>query len=270
MPQITKVTSQKKRKDRYNIYIDDGKGEKYAFSVDEEVLLKFNLKKGKDIDEFDLADIQYYDDIQKAFTYALNYLSHRMRSELEIRSYLKKKEIDDPIIQEAVYKLYNYKYLDDLAFAQAFVRTQINGGNKGPLTIKLELKEKGINEKIIEQALLQYPFEIQEEHARKLAEKSIAKEKGISERALKQKLEQTLLRKGFSMEAITESLQNVSLEKGDDEEWYSLCHQAEKAHRRLQKYTGFEYEQRMKQALFRKGFPIDSIERYLAEKKELS
>ncbi|CAH0347636.1 recombination regulator RecX [Bacillus sp. CECT 9360] len=264
MPQITKITTQKKRKDRYNIYLD----EEYAFSVDEEVLLKFQLKKGTDIDEFNLADIQYYDEIQKAFTLALNYLSHRMRSESEIRTYLKKKEMVEPVIQETVHKLYNYNYLDDSAFAEAFVRTQINSGNKGPIIIRQELKEKGVSEKNIVQALLQYSFDIQEEHTRKMAEKSIAKEKNISERALKQKLEQTLLRKGFSMDVIKEALLNVSFEKDSDEEWESLCHQAEKVRRRLQKYTGYEYEQRMKQTLFQKGFPIELIDRYLSNRDE--
>ena len=46
MPTITKITTQTKRTDRYNIFID----EKYSFSVDEDVLLKFQLKKGKEID----------------------------------------------------------------------------------------------------------------------------------------------------------------------------------------------------------------------------
>lgn len=269
MPQITKITTQKKRKDRYNIYLDYGKGEEYAFSVDEEVLLKFQLKKGAEIDEFNLADIQYYDEIQKAFTLALNYLSHRMRSETEVRIYLKKKEMLEPVIQEAVHKLYKYNYLDDLAFAEAFVRTHINSGNKGPIIIQQELKEKGVGEEIIDKALLQYSFEIQEEHARKLAEKSIAKEKNISERALKQKLEQTLLRKGFSIDVINEALLNATFEKDSEEEWESLCHQAEKAKRRLQKYTGYEYEQRMKQTLFQRGFPMDLIDRYLANRDEL-
>ncbi|MDQ7860698.1 hypothetical protein RCO48_05185 [Peribacillus frigoritolerans] len=35
--------------------------------------------------------IQFHDEIQKAFTDALNYLSYRMRSESEIRLYLKKE-----------------------------------------------------------------------------------------------------------------------------------------------------------------------------------
>ncbi|MEY9865327.1 hypothetical protein ABIE66_000706 [Peribacillus sp. B2I2] len=138
MPIITKITTQKKRKDRYNIFVD----EKYAFSVDEEVLLKFQLKKGTSLDDLLLAEIQFHDEIQKAFTDALNYLSYRMRSESEIRLYLKKKETEEPIIKEAIHKLYSFNYLDDLEFAKAYVRTHVNGGNKGPTTLKLELKEK--------------------------------------------------------------------------------------------------------------------------------
>lgn len=61
MPNITKITTQKKRKDRYNIFVD----EKYAFSVDEEVLLKFQLKKGMELDDLLLAEIQFHDEIQK-------------------------------------------------------------------------------------------------------------------------------------------------------------------------------------------------------------
>ena len=88
MPNITKITTQKKRKDRYNIFVD----EKYAFSVDEEVLLKFHLKKGMELDDLLLAEIQFHDEIQKAFTDALNYLSYQIeRSESEIRLYFKKE-----------------------------------------------------------------------------------------------------------------------------------------------------------------------------------
>ncbi|MFJ5622672.1 recombination regulator RecX [Peribacillus loiseleuriae] len=267
---ITKITTQQKRTDRYNIFMDygKGKGEEYAFSVDEEVLLKFQLKKGMEINEYDLADIKLYDEIQKSFTSALNYLSHRMRSEQEIRIYLKKKEIDEPIIQETVLKLYKYKYLDDLEFARAFVRTYMNGGNKGPIIIQQELREKGVKLSIIEQAMVEYPSEQQIEHAVMMAEKAIKKETKLSERALKQKLDQILSRKGFTRDVISIALQEVTLEKDDDEEWRSLMFQAEKIKRRYQGYTGYEYEQRMKQALFRKGFAIEMIDRYLSDEEQ--
>lgn len=261
MPNITKITTQKKRTDRYNIFVD----EKYAFSVDEEVLLKFQLKKGTVLDDLLLAEVQFHDEIQKAFTDALNYLSYRMRSESEVRQYLKKKDFEEPIIKEAIHKLYSFQYLDDLEFAKAYVRTHVNGGNKGPITLNQELKEKGIQDKLIEQALMEYPHEIRVEHARKLAGKSIKKEKNISERALRQKVEQTLARKGFPRDIITEALEDVTVEKDEDEQWTSLSHHAEKLQRRYRNYEGFEYTQKMKQALYRKGFPIELIDRYLKD-----
>jgi regulatory protein len=264
---ITKITTQKKRTDRYNIFIDDGKGEQYAFSVDEEVLIKFDLKKGKEIDEFDRANIQDQDEIQKAFTMAIHFLSYRMRSEAEIRLSLKKKEIEEPIIQEAIHKLYHYNYLNDLEFAKAFVRTHVNAGNKGPVTIELELKGKGVQETLIEQAMLVYPFDLQVHHAQLLAEKEIKKDRNLSERALLQKLEQTLIRKGFTRSVISAAIAEISLEKDDEEEWNSLCNQAEKAQRRYKNYSGYEYKQRMKQALFQKGFSIELIDRFLANEE---
>ncbi|MGV3466194.1 MAG: recombination regulator RecX, partial [Heyndrickxia sp.] len=45
MPIITKITVQKNLSDRYNIYLD----EEYAFSVDEDVLTRFQLRKGKEL-----------------------------------------------------------------------------------------------------------------------------------------------------------------------------------------------------------------------------
>jgi len=261
MPTITKITTQTKRTDRYNIFID----EKYSFSVDEDVLLKFQLKKGKEIDALLLSQIQFHDDIQKSFTDALGYLSYRMRSEAEIRLYLKQKGIEEPIIHETIHKLYQYNYLNDLDFAKAYVRTHVNGGNKGPVVLQRELKEKGISDSLIQQALVEYPFDVQIDHAKHLANKSIKKEKAISERALLQKLEHMLSRKGFSRDVIVIALEGVTIEKDEQEEWDSLCYQAEKIIRRYRAYEGFLFQQKVKQALFRKGFSLELIERYLNE-----
>ena len=148
MPMITKITTQQKNKDRYNIFTDEGHGEKYAFSVDESVLLKFQLKKGMELDELFLTEIHYEDDIRKAYNRALHYLSSRMRSEGEVRTYLLEKEIDAPIIQEVILKLYEYKFLDDEQYAIAYVRTQMNTTDKGNIVIKRELKESGIREEL--------------------------------------------------------------------------------------------------------------------------
>ena len=51
-----------------------------------------------------------------------------------------------------------------------------------------------------------------------------------------------------------------------DEEMDALRYQAEKLERKYAKYTGYEYEQKMKSALYRKGFALEQIEKYLSQR----
>ena len=56
MPVVTKITTQKNSGERYNVYLDYGKGEEFGFGVDENVLIKYDLKKGRELDEFELTE----------------------------------------------------------------------------------------------------------------------------------------------------------------------------------------------------------------------
>lgn len=267
MSVITKITIQKKNKDRYNIFLDSGKGEEYAFSVDEDVLIKHQLKKGLEIDDLSITEVLFQDDIRKSYNFAIHYLSHRMRSEREVNQYLAKKEVSEQVINEVIYKLKNHGYLNDEEFAKAFVRTQQNTTDKGLNVIKQEMKEKGISEAILTDTLKEYPENLQFEKALKLCEKYIEKNKKESSRNLKQKLEQMLLRKGYPFSVIKLALDEAEIEKSDSDELEALRIQADKLHKKYAKFSGYEYKQKMKQALFRKGFPIDLIDECLQERE---
>ncbi|WP_428909533.1 recombination regulator RecX [Niallia sp. Krafla_26] len=261
---ITKITTQQKSKDRYNIFTDDGTGEKYAFSVDEGVLVKFQLRKGMELDDFFLTEIQYEDGIRKAYNRAVKYLSRMMRTEHEIRSFLKEKEIEDPVIQEVIVKLYEYQFLNDEQYAVSYVRTQKNTNDKGPVVIKRELLEKGIKESLIDQALKEFSYEEQFNKAQTICQKERFKNKRDSELVLKQKLEQKLLRKGYRSDIISEAISSLQ-SKEEDEILQALHYQGEKFKKKYANETGFQYKQKMKMALYRKGFPLDLIEDYLRE-----
>ncbi|MEK3988987.1 MULTISPECIES: recombination regulator RecX [Robertmurraya] len=265
MPTITKITVQKKRTDRYNIFLDHGKGEEYGFSVDEDVLIKHSLKKGMELDDLLLSEIAYSDDIRKAYNTAVNYLSRMMRTEAEVRKHLVEKEVDEVIIQEVIHKLNEYQFLNDEQLAFAYVRTQMNTTDKGPTVIKRELKEKGIAETYILEAMDEFPFELQLEKAVALCEKYMKKNKQESQKIMKQKIDQLLFRKGYNSQVNQVALEQIE-ETSDNEEMESLRYQAEKLERKYSKYTGYEYEQKMKQALYRKGFSIDTITQYLESK----
>lgn len=66
---LQKLHAKKNNPERYNIYLN----EEYAFPIDEAILIQFGLTKGKVLEEFDIQEIAYEDEIRKAFNKALNF-----------------------------------------------------------------------------------------------------------------------------------------------------------------------------------------------------
>lgn len=267
MTYISKITTQKKQTGRFNVYINDGTGEKYAFSVDEDVLIKYQLKKGMELDEFTQLEVLYQDTVRKAFGTAIQYLAIRMRSEKEVRDYLKQKEIEDPVIQEVVHRLYNHHYLNDEEFALAYTRTQINTTDKGPRVIKEELKEKGIGDSILEKVMEEFTFELQFSKVLHLCKKAQNKKRNDSQFVFEQKLKQALNRKGYSFSIIDEAMGEIKNASQDEQnlEIEALQKQGEKA---WKKYG--DDRQKIKQFLYRKGFSVDQIDEFINHIDELN
>ena len=262
MPKITRITTQKKNKQRYNIFVDD----QYAFSVSEDILVQHTLRKEMELDQETMDTLIRKDDFHKTFTLAINYLSYRMRSEKEIRTYLQEKEIDDEKIEYVVKRLREEKYLDDAEFAVALVRTRMHTSSKGPLLVKKELIEKGITPQIAEEAMQHYTFDAQLEKATKWVEKKMRLDGKKSFREQLQKVQQTLMQKGFPKDVITEAMANVEEENDQDAEWEAVVYQGEKALRKYaQKAEGVELKHKLKGALYRKGFSFELIERFIEE-----
>src|SRR5690625_3157725 len=164
---ISRITKQK-RGSRYNIYILDGEKESFGFGIDEDILVKYHLHKGMPLNESLIETLKQQDTIQKSYQLAINYLSYRMRSRLEMIQYLQKKEVDQSHIDEIITSLENEGLLNDLEFAMAFVRERMRQSNKGPRYVKQELmKLKGIAEHIATEAVRQYTFSSQFEQAMK-------------------------------------------------------------------------------------------------------
>ena len=84
---------------------------------------------------------------------ALKYLNVRMRSEYEMRSYMQKKHVMDDEIDEIIEYLYHYDYLNDELFAESFVRDKLRFHPCGRNKLIYALKEKGIDEFVIEDVL---------------------------------------------------------------------------------------------------------------------
>ena len=89
---------------------------------------------------------------------AMRYLSHRMRTEQEMRQHLKEKEYEDSEIEGAISDLKAHHYIDDYEYALAFYRNPFEKF-RGGMRAKLELEQKGIDILTADNALEDYKYE---------------------------------------------------------------------------------------------------------------
>ncbi|WP_265416730.1 recombination regulator RecX [Alkalihalobacillus deserti] len=266
MAVITKIQVQQRNKSRYNIFLNRGKGEEYAFSVDEDILIKRGLKKGMELNEESLIQLIDEDEKKKTYYLAINYLSYRMRSIEEMRVYLYKKEKDQRHIDEVIEELLEQGLLNDQEFAHAYIRSKQLTLMKGPLKLKQELLQKGVKDVVIDGALEQFQKKDQIHSIIKWLEKQKMRSNKLSNQAFIDKLSNQLQTKGFSREVINEALREVDMSNENEVEWESICFQGEKVKKKYaEKYSDWEFKQRVKQALYRKGFSLALIDRYLNE-----
>lgn len=125
----------------------------------------------------------------------------------------------------------------------------------------------GVQEDKIGQALKEYAKHEQLEAATLFVTKRAARAHKDSNRMFLQKLKLQLQQKGFTHEVIQEAVDCLP-ERNDKNEYKILLKQAKRAHNRFKKYSGYDYTQRMKQYLYRRGFSLTDINDVLQHMQE--
>lgn len=258
---ITKIQAQK-AKNRFNVFVNG----KYSFAIDDNILVTEGLFKGKELTDTEIEELREKGEASKAYQAALNYLSYKMRSEKEIRDYLKQK--DYPIIEPVIEKLKNHRLINDEEYGKSFVRTSFQLRNEGPKKIERKLVQKGLTHEEILTGLDEYSLEQQKENAVKAAEKTLKRQSNKSNREIQQKVREQLMLNGFETDIINEVLNEMDLEKDEDEEYTALVKQGEKAWKRYsRKHKDRELVNKTKSYLYSKGYPRELIDRFINEKE---
>lgn len=260
---IVKFTAQKKNKDRLNVFIEREGHEEFAFAIDVDVFIKYGLTKGMELGDDFVRDVLEAEEAQKAYKLAVNYLSYRMRAISEVKDYLIKKEIGEQAIKKAIARLKEQRYLNDAEFAKAYVQTKFNTSPSGPIKIKRELEQLQIDTEIVDTVISGLTHEELVEKAGKFVKRKQMETNRRSATEVQQRIQQTLMQRGFSFVIISEAIQTFWEEEDDDVELAACLKQAEKLSRKFNGYDAFERNQRMKMQLRRKGFPYDVIDRTL-------
>ena len=90
---------------------------------------------------------------QEAFDLAWRYLSHRDRTEAEVRRNFARKRIEPALVEEVVAALLEGGYVDDVKYAQRFVEDRRNLDGWGSERIERRLNELGVDRAQIRAAL---------------------------------------------------------------------------------------------------------------------
>ncbi|MBE5736568.1 MAG: hypothetical protein E7356_04390 [Clostridiales bacterium] len=199
MCQITKIEVQSKDKTRANLYIDD----KFCCGISIELVMKHGLKKDMEIDENYIREIVLEDEKSKAMNKAVNYISSSLKTAKQIREYLRKKEYLPETIDYVIDKMIEYKYLDDEAYAKAYINTY--SSKFGKIKLKLNLKQKGVADTIIDKCL--YGEEEIESSIDRVASKYL-KNKEINKDTLN-KLSRFLYSRGYEFDEINSYISSI-------------------------------------------------------------
>lgn len=144
----------------------------------------------------------------------LNYLKFRKRSEKEVFVFLK-KIIDkkgfsgiDPFT--IINQLKDWGLVNDEEFVEWFASSRKKSKPKGEKLIVQELKQKGIDQKIIDQYFSKNKFD-EEELATSLIRKYSHRWQNLIGLKKKEKISRFLLSRGFSFETVKKIIKKISL-----------------------------------------------------------
>ncbi|MBI4096709.1 MAG: regulatory protein RecX [Candidatus Levybacteria bacterium] len=172
---------------------------------------------------------------EKFYNSALRFLSYRPRSEKEVRDKLKiltkrhsglsridsgvavseaERAPQNDIIEKIIVKLKEKKFINDEEFARMFVENRLRFKPRSLRLIKLELKNKGIDDEIIERLVADRGSQTvgDLEQAKKLVEKKMGRFRnkfGMTREEIYQKLGRFLASKGFNWDTIKKSIDYV-------------------------------------------------------------
>ena len=245
------IKYEKQRSNKYKVYLDNDE----TITLYEDVILNNNLLLSKEIN--DLTSIKEDNLEYEAYDKAVKYISTKMRSKKEIKTYLR-KIYEEELINKIVDKLLKNGLINDSKYVIAYYQDKINLSNDGPNKIKDNLLKQGINEDIINDNIsIDNEFIFNKlDH---LIDKKIRTTKGYSGSVLKHRLLSYFINLGYDKDMIIEILNSKDLSNIEDgiKEYNKLLNKYKN------KYDDYKLEAFIRSKLYIKGYDYDEITSYV-------
>ena len=193
MKTITALKAQQHNRRRINIYLDGT----FAFGL--ALNQADNLRVGQELTLDEIVGLRAADEIEKAFVKAVNFLSHRPRTDREVQRRLAKVTSDPDVINAVMVRLREAKMVDDEAFAKFWVENRTTFRPRGCRALRSELRQKGIAPEIIEESVANFD---ETTAATDAARRRAPRLSNLPIQEFRQKLRSFLGRRGFNYDVI--------------------------------------------------------------------
>jgi regulatory protein len=210
---ITAIEPQVRDPARVSVYVD---GE-FAVGVHSEVAAAVGLRVGQAVSVPDLQALARAEERRRARDSALALLGYRARSREELRRRLDRKGYAPEVVEETVASLERSGLINDAEFSQAWVRQRTGARPMGPRRLAAELRQKGVEREIVQEALEAVDPERELDLALTVGRQKVEQMRGEDPRSARRKLASALMRRGFSWEVSARVL-DILLRPDDSEE----------------------------------------------------
>ncbi len=246
------------------------KGNKYSVLLDDinvklydDVIVKYELLRVKDIDEKLFEEITQYNDKLEAYYKAIKYITKKMRTEKEVYKYLE-KNYEKRVILETIDRLKNSGYLNKEIYLKCYISDQITLSLVGPNKIRKELTNLGYTEDEFNFLIDEISDEVWFSKIEKLVKKKINANRNLGNNKLKEKMVYDLGNLGFYKWMIEEVINNTEFKDSSgiiEKEYNKIYNKLSK------KYDGSSLDYQIRVKLFQKGFNSSEIDNLLQNKK---
>lgn len=195
------VKFKKGKSNIYELELDNG----LKFKLFDDVIVKYNLIGNKRLDSKKFEEIVLYNDSLGAYYDSIKKLNTKMRSEIEIRELLKRKEYNSKIIDDTIERLRKDGYLNREIYIKSYISDAFRFNNDGPDKIRRNLNKLGFkDEEIVDYLDLDF-----KEKAIKLIDKKVKINNKYNTYLLKEHINNYLINLGYPRELFIDYLNNI-------------------------------------------------------------
>ncbi|WP_433326288.1 regulatory protein RecX [Spirillospora sp. CA-294931] len=146
-------------------------------------------------------------------------LASAPRTRAQLAEALRKKGVPDEVAEGVLARFTEVGLIDDEAFAEAWVRSRHSGRGLGKRALAAELRQRGVAEETLKDAVETVDSEQEEQRARELIARKVAASRGVDPVKRTRRLVGMLARKGYpsgmAFRVVREALEEDGVEVPD-------------------------------------------------------